>query len=116
MLNRKGQNIAEYSILIAIVVAGAITMQVYVRRGLQGRVHEAVDHAGVANDVGGESLSFSGAQFEPSYLDTDGNVASTRTFQEGLSTRGETGRSAYTETTTRKTGSYEEQDYVEAAP
>jgi len=45
MLKRKGQNIAEYSILIALVIAAAVAMQTYIRRGVQGRMADAVDHA-----------------------------------------------------------------------
>ena len=36
--NKKGQNIAEYAILIALVIAAAIGIQTYVKRGLQARM------------------------------------------------------------------------------
>jgi Flp pilus assembly pilin Flp len=39
--NKKGQNTAEYAILIGLVVAAVIAMQTYVKRGLQGRMHDA---------------------------------------------------------------------------
>ena len=42
-LNKKGQNIAEYSILIALVIAVVIGMQTYVKRGIQGRVKDGAD-------------------------------------------------------------------------
>lgn len=40
MLNKKGQNTAEYAILIALIIAAAIGMQTYVKRGLQSRLHD----------------------------------------------------------------------------
>jgi Flp pilus assembly pilin Flp len=41
--NRKAQSTAEYAILIGIVVAVAVAMQTYVKRGLQGRLKDASD-------------------------------------------------------------------------
>ena len=43
MKKRKGQNIAEYSILITLIIIAAVGMQTYVKRGLSGRVKDAVD-------------------------------------------------------------------------
>lgn len=39
----KGQSTAEYAILIGLVVAVAIAMQTYIKRGMQGRFHDASD-------------------------------------------------------------------------
>jgi len=76
MLNRKGQNVLEYSILIALVVGAAIAMQTYVKRGLQGRVRNAVDHVGVVGDVGGAPLVLSGDQYEPYYAESHSDQTS----------------------------------------
>lgn len=46
LLSRKGQTTLEYAILIAVVVAGLIGMQVYVKRGVQGRLRGASDDIG----------------------------------------------------------------------
>jgi hypothetical protein len=43
LLNKRGQSIAEYSILIALVIAAAIGIQTYVKRGWQGRAKDAAD-------------------------------------------------------------------------
>jgi uncharacterized protein (UPF0333 family) len=40
MLNRKGQNTAEYAILIALVVAVAVGTQTYIKRGVQARMRD----------------------------------------------------------------------------
>ena len=109
MLNRKGQNIAEYSILIALVIAAAVAMQVYVKRGVQGRIADAVDHAPDTGEVAGSAIQFSTKQYEPYYLDTAMDVSSDRTYNETLGNRGDTARAGINEQTTRATGSYEAQ-------
>ena len=43
---RHGQTALEYGVLIAIVVAALLTMQVYVKRGLSGKVRQAADSIG----------------------------------------------------------------------
>ena len=45
-LKRKGQSTAEYAIVIGLVIAAAVAMQVYVKRGLQGKMKDAVDDNG----------------------------------------------------------------------
>jgi len=42
-INKKGQNAAEYAILIALVIAAAIGIQTYVKRGFQGRLKDESD-------------------------------------------------------------------------
>jgi hypothetical protein len=111
MFNKKGQNIAEYSILIALVVAAAVAMQIYVRRGLQGRVADAVDHAPQTDDVGGSPIQFNTKQYEPYYTDSSGEIVSNRDANEAVNTRGQTARTGIDESTTRRRGAYEEQQY-----
>jgi len=45
-LNKRGQSTLEYGIVIAIVVAALIAMQVYIKRGVQGRLKQASDDIG----------------------------------------------------------------------
>lgn len=65
---RKGQSTAEYAIVIGLVVAAAVAMQVYVKRGLQGKVKDAVDY----NDPSATMLT--GRQYEPDYQTTEAMV------------------------------------------
>jgi len=111
MLNRKGQNIAEYSILIALVIAAAVAMQVYVRRGIQGRMADAVDHAPDTDLVAGQAISFTTKQYEPYYTDSSGDIVSNRNLQENIAQRGQTQRAGINETTIRRTGAYEESQW-----
>jgi Flp pilus assembly pilin Flp len=59
--NKKGQNTAEYAILIALVVAAAIAMQTYVKRSLQGGIKYVVDKSGKTSGT---------TQYEPYYLES----------------------------------------------
>ena len=43
MVNLKGQSIFEYTVLIIAVVAGLLCMQIYLKRGLQGRLRLGAD-------------------------------------------------------------------------
>ena len=45
-LNKKAQSTLEYAVLIAIVVGALIAMQVYIKRGIQGRWKQASDDIG----------------------------------------------------------------------
>lgn len=38
-----GQSTAEYAVLVALVAAAIIAMQVYLKRGLQGRIRDLAD-------------------------------------------------------------------------
>jgi len=43
---RKAQSTLEYAVIIGVVVGALIMMQVYVKRGLQGRMKESSDQIG----------------------------------------------------------------------
>jgi Flp pilus assembly pilin Flp len=57
MLKRKtrAQSVLEYAILMVIVIAALISIQTYVKRGLQGRLTSATDDIGDQVGVGGKS-------------------------------------------------------------
>jgi len=42
-MRKKGMSVVEYSLLVAIVIAGLLAMQVYVKRAVSGRWKEAGD-------------------------------------------------------------------------
>ncbi len=44
--NPKGQSTLEYAILIVIIIGALITLQIYIKRGLQGRLKSATDDIG----------------------------------------------------------------------
>lgn len=78
--NRKGQNTAEYAILIGVIVAAAIAMQIYVRRGMQARIKDAVDYSMTTpgTDV------FNTSQYEPYYMSSDYDTTSSTDTSEAM--------------------------------
>ena len=50
MLKRSGQSMLEYSVLLVIFIAALLTMQVYIKRGIQGRWKSSVDDLGEQYD------------------------------------------------------------------
>jgi len=98
-LGKRGQTTAEYAILIALVVGAAMAMQIYVKRGLQGRVKDVVDHTGAGGEVGNATLSFSAAQYEPYYVTSTGTTSQTATDTENVAEGGVVSRGSTTSTT-----------------
>ena len=72
--NKKGQNTAEYALLISLVVAAIIAMQTYAQRTLQGRIRDASNYL-----VRGTSDLGNTTHYEPYYLTTDYGVRRNQT-------------------------------------
>lgn len=52
MLRRiKGQSTLEYAMIIAVVVGALLAIQIYMKRGLQGRLRESSDQIGEQFDA-----------------------------------------------------------------
>lgn len=73
-LKKKAQSTAEYVIILGLVVGAVVAMQTYVKRGLQGRIRDAVDFTDQGEQAQGEGtgtnavVQFSTDQYEPYYL------------------------------------------------
>ena len=65
----KGQSTAEYAILIGLVIAAAVAMQIYVKRTLQARVHDAGRYL-VNKTVTLDGARNAEYQYEPYYIDS----------------------------------------------
>lgn len=76
LFTKRGQTTLEYAILIGVIVAGLIAMQVYLKRGFQGKLKESADSMG--------------SQFSPGYTTynytTNNETDSTETLNNGVST------------------------------
>jgi uncharacterized protein (UPF0333 family) len=76
LFKHKAQTTLEYVILISVVVAALIGMQVYLKRGISGKLKESVDSAG--------------QQFSPDsstyHYDTISETNSTETVADGITT------------------------------
>jgi len=71
---KKGQSTLEYAILIIIIIGALLSIQVYIKRGVQGRLKGAADDIGDQFSVGNTN--------QVKYTTT---VAQSRdTFEEGI--------------------------------
>ncbi len=77
--NKKAQNTAEYALLIALVIAGAVAMQQYAQRALQARQRDAAVYFQQQTNQLGNSV-----QYEPYYQQTNYNVARESTENKRL--------------------------------
>lgn len=103
-LNKKGQNTAEYALLISLVVAAIIAMQTYAQRALQGRIRDASQYlASGTSDLG------TSVQYEPYYLSTNYTIDrnSTETLRQGTNESGKSDAS----NRIRETGGYQASAY-----
>ena len=112
--SRKGQNTAEYAILIGVIVAAAIAMQIYIRRGMQARIKDAVDFTKTADvDAGNAVFNHSVSQYEPYYMNTNFTTVQSGASSEELQTGGGVVRNSMGETTQR-TGNQAYSNYMQA--
>lgn len=123
--NRKGQNMAEYSILIALVIAAAIGMKLYVQRGIQARVHDESDQIGQAVATGSAkdwSTIFSGTmkdpatqletQYEPDYFSKKATTVTSIDKEDYTLEKAGTTSKTVTKTTKQGDEDYEESGYT----
>ena len=53
---QKGQSTLEYAILIIIIIGALLSIQVYIKRGIQGRLKSATDDIGDQFSVGNTNV------------------------------------------------------------
>jgi hypothetical protein len=119
IFDRKGQNTAEYAILIALVIAAAVAMQTYVKRGMQGRVHDASDRfydnlTGDSNwsTISGTSAStIANKQFEPTKFSSLSTRNTLQDDQKLDMAQGGTLTRASTERNIQAAGDYQKHEY-----
>ena len=99
LLNRNGQQTAEYAVLIAVVVGAVVAMQVYVKRSLQGKVKDVTDHVG---DSLGTDKNPVLSQYEPYYSDSGYDVTQAQSVNEKYLAGGKVDRLAISQKTTRE--------------
>ena len=99
LTNRRGQSMAEYAIVLTVVVTAIVAMQIYVKRGLQGKVKDVSDNVGfgLLNAGYGKVTG----QYEPYYAGTTYQVGQNQNVQEQYQTGGTVGRTSIKEESTR---------------
>ena len=70
----KGQNTAEYALLIALVVAGVIAMQTYTQRSLQAKMRDAGQYLTKGADTAIPGVAATD-QYEPYYQNSSYQVS-----------------------------------------
>lgn len=50
MFNLRGQTSLEFAVIIAVIVAALLSMQIYIKRGIQGKLKTAADDLGQQYD------------------------------------------------------------------
>lgn len=88
-LNRKGQSTLEYGLIIAVVVAALITMQSYIKRGLQGKVKASVDDIGEQFSPGSTSSTYRSTVTVSSRETTNAGATNSSSNQTQNTTRNE---------------------------
>jgi Flp pilus assembly pilin Flp len=63
--NHKGQSTLEYALIIAVVVAGLLAMQIYMKRGVQGKLRESIDEIGEQYSAGNVTAKYTTQQLGP---------------------------------------------------
>ena len=53
--HKRGQSTLEYAILIIIIIGALLSIQVYIKRGVQGRLKQASDDIGDQFSVGNQN-------------------------------------------------------------
>ena len=85
--HKRGQSTLEYALLVAAVVAGLVMMQIYLKRGVGGRVKSGAD------DIG--------EQFDPAAFGSQYNTVTSTARRETVSNRVTRSQLTAPETTTR---------------
>ena len=85
----KGQSTLEYALIIAVVVGALLAMDIYVKRGVQGKLRQATDDIGqqfeAENTTGSHTITRTGSDVQTT---KSGGVVETVTTAD---TRSETG-------------------------
>jgi hypothetical protein len=82
-LNRKAQSVLEYSVLIAIVIAALLAIQIYVKRGVQGRMRSASDDIGEQFDARKTSYTYTTSRTSTTKEEIDAGISNTFMGKDG---------------------------------
>ena len=95
---RRGQTMAEYAIVLTVVITAIVAMQIYVKRGLQGKVAGVTDNLGVGLAAQGIPTP---NQYEPYYAQANYNTSQNQKVQEQYQLGGAVARNSISEQTNR---------------
>ncbi len=109
-MNKRGQSILEYAVLISIVLAAAIGMQTYVKRGLQGRYKAVTDNLVTGAGGNNEVAQLAGPrQYEPYYAESSFRTTTTQESTEAYGQGGVVTRDIVNDRRTRDQGDFQQE-------
>jgi Flp pilus assembly pilin Flp len=82
MRKGKGQSALEYAVLVIIIAAALLTMQVYIKRGVQGRMKASTDDIGEQFSTAG-NVTLTEKSFTRTIEESKDAGAQSSTFQAG---------------------------------
>ncbi len=108
-LNKKGQSIMEYAVLVSLVIAALTGMQLYVKRGLQAKIKDASDNIpnyvrGKTELLAGEIYNEGHTQYEPYYRGDSTTTSTSVSGTEKFVVTGDSGQRQVTGRTRKITG------------
>src|SRR3989338_7669597 len=74
---KRAQSTLEYAILIGVIVAGLIAMQVYLKRGFQGKLRESADSMGEQFSPGQTTYNYTTNSFTNSTETLNAEITTT---------------------------------------
>lgn len=77
LFSKKAQSTLEYAIIITVVVAALLAMQVYMKRGMQGKLRESSDQIGEQYSPRYTTSEFTTTSDQVSKEDIKGGVTTT---------------------------------------
>lgn len=105
-MRRRGQSTVEYAVLFAVVVAAVVGMQLYYKRGMQGKLKGVVDTLNFDTSEKSKAL----LQYEPYYAKSTYDVTQGSTAQAVVNAGGTVDRTVSREDTTRTGSTSQEVD------
>ncbi len=88
-LNRRGQSTLEYAVLIVVIIAALVAMQVYLKRGIQGRMRESSDQIGDQFSPGYTTSNLTTTTYSQSTERSDGYSTTTTITNQWQNISGE---------------------------
>ena len=82
-LNRKAQSTLEYAIVVAVVVAALLAIQIYMKRGVSGRLRSSTDDIGEQFEAKNTSTSYTTKRVSTTVEQTTAGVTSSFTGEDG---------------------------------
>jgi hypothetical protein len=84
----KAQTTLEYAILIGVIVAGLIAMQIYLKRGYQGKLRESADSMGQQFSAGETTMDYGSTSYTNSTENVTGGVTTSTIKAQNSERRG----------------------------